>query len=144
MWVVKHFPLRMHAQAPAAAAAAECAGSQGKFWAMHHALFERMENWSEAKDPDAPLAKIGASIGVEPKRFATCLASRRGLEHVLRDLYDGQAIGVTSLPTFILLHDGAGHIMTGARSADQFAATLQQQLNDASAQASANRTMARQ
>jgi protein-disulfide isomerase len=144
MWVVKHFPLRMHAQAPAAAAAAECAGSQGKFWAMHHALFERMENWSEAKDPDAPLAKIGASIGVEPKRFATCLASRRGLEHVLRDLYDGQAIGVTSLPTFILLHDGAGHIMTGARSADQFAATLQQQLSDANAQASANSTMARQ
>jgi hypothetical protein len=34
--------------------------------------------------------------------------------------------------------------MTGARSADQFAATLQQQLSDANAQASANSTMARQ
>ena len=97
-----------------------------------------------AEDADSALAKIAAGVGLDPKRFASCLASRRPLEHVLRDIYDGQAIGVANLPTFILLHDGAGHIMTGARSADQFAATLQQQLNDANAQASANKTVARQ
>jgi protein-disulfide isomerase len=143
LWVAKHFPLRMHPRAPAAAAAAECAGSQGKFWKMHDALFDRIDRWSEAKDVDAALAKIAVTVGVEPKRFAACLSNRRGLEHVLRDIYDGQAIGVKNLPTFILLHDGAGHVMTGARSADQFAATLQQQLNEANAHASTDRTMAR-
>ena len=130
MWVVKHFPLRMHPHAPAAAAA-ECAGDQGKFWVMHHALFERMEEWSGVNDADAALAKIAANLGLESKRFTACLESRKTLERVLRDMYDGQAIGIKSMPTFILFHDGTGHLMTGARSSEQFAATLQQQLENA-------------
>ena len=131
MWVVKHFPLRMHPHAPAAAVAAECAGDQGKFWVMHHALFERMEEWSGVNDADAALAKIAANLGLESKRFTACLESRKTLERVLRDMYDGQAIGIKSMPTFILFHDGTGHLMTGARSSEQFAATLQQQLENA-------------
>jgi protein-disulfide isomerase len=55
LWVAKHFPLRSHPHAPVAAAAAECAGAQGKFWAMHHLLFERVEQWSTGDDPDPAL-----------------------------------------------------------------------------------------
>jgi protein-disulfide isomerase len=131
LWVVKHFPLRIHAHAPVAAAAAECAGDQGKFWAMHHVLFERVEQWSAGDDPDSALVRLAADVGLDRAQFTACLTSRQALERVLRDLYDGHGIGVRNLPAFILFHGGTGHLLTGARSPEQFAATLQQRLESA-------------
>ena len=133
LWVAKHFPLRIHPHAPVAAAAAECAGDQGKFWAMHHRLFEQMEQWSNGDDPDTALVRIAADLQLNRTQFTACLTSRKALERVLRDLYDGQAIGVRSTPTFILFYGGTGHVIAGTRSAEQFAATLQQQLERAKA-----------
>jgi protein-disulfide isomerase len=131
LWVVKHFPLRSHPHAPVAAAAAECAGDQGKFWAMHHLLFERIEQWSTGDDPDAALVRLAADLGLDGAKFTACLTSRKALERVLRDLYDGQGIGVRNIPTFILLHGETRSVLAGARSAEQFAATLQQRLDSA-------------
>jgi protein-disulfide isomerase len=135
MWVVKHFPLRIHPHAPAAAAAAECAGNQGKFWDMHHLLFERMEQWSGSDDPDTALVGLATELKLEPAQFGACLKGRKALERVLADLYDAQAIGIRSTPTFILFYGGTGHVLTGARSADQFATTLQQQVENAKSNA---------
>jgi protein-disulfide isomerase len=133
LWVAKHFPLRIHPHAPVAAAAAECAGDQGKFWAMHHRLFEQTEQWSTGDDPDAALVGLAADLELDRARFTACLTSRKALERVLRDLYDAQAIGVRSTPTFVLFYGGTGHALAGARSAEEFAATLQQQLERAKA-----------
>jgi protein-disulfide isomerase len=131
MWVVKHFPLRIHPRAPVAAAAAVCAGDQGKFWEMHHELFERVEQWSTRSDPDAALLQLAADIKLDGALFATCLASRQPLEHVLRGLYDGQSVGVRNSPTFILLQSDTARALVGARSAEQFASVLKQQLDKA-------------
>jgi protein-disulfide isomerase len=139
LWVAKHFPLRIHARAPVAAAAAECAGDQGKFWAMHHKLFEQMEQWSTGEDPDTALVKVAADLELDRARFTACLTGRNALERVLRDLYDAQAIGVRSTPTFILFYGGTGHVLAGARSAEEFAATLQEQLERAKAGSSEGR-----
>ncbi len=38
--VYRHYPLPQHSLAPKAAEAAEAAGTQGKFWAMHDGLFK--------------------------------------------------------------------------------------------------------
>jgi protein-disulfide isomerase len=133
LWVAKHFPLRSHSHAPVAAAAAECAGDQGKFWAMHHRLYEHMEQWSDGDDPDPALVRLAAGLELDRAQFSACLQSRSALERVLRDLYDGQGIGVRNIPTFILFHGGTGHVLAGARSAEQFVATLQQQLEMAKA-----------
>jgi protein-disulfide isomerase len=130
-WVVKHFPLRSHLHAPVAAAAAECAGDQGKFWAMHHLLFERAEQWSSGDDPDPALGRLAADLGLDRAQFTTCLTGRKALERVLRDLYDGQGSGVKSIPTFFLFHGGTGYLLAGARSAEDFAATLESQLERA-------------
>jgi protein-disulfide isomerase len=130
-WVVKHFPLRMHARAPVAAAAAECAGDQGKFWQMHHLLFEQLDGWSSANDVDAALTGLASRVGVEKAKFAGCLAGRDALQRVLRDLFDGQAIGIKNIPAFVLLHGETGTVLVGARSADQFGEALQQQLKAA-------------
>jgi protein-disulfide isomerase len=131
LWVAKHFPLRSHPHAPVAAAAAECAGDHGKFWAMHHLLFERVEQWSTGDDPDPALGRLASEIGLDKGQFTACLTSRKALESVLRDLYDGQGSGVRTIPTFFLFHGGTGYLLAGARSAEDFAATLQTQLERA-------------
>ena len=130
-WVVKHFPLRMHPHAPAAASAAECAGDQGQFWPMHRRLFEQMDAWSTETDPEAALVRLASGLKLNRAKFIACFKSRGPLERVLRDLFDGQAIGVKNLPTFILFSEGTGYVLVGARSPDQFANTLQQQLESA-------------
>jgi len=131
MWVVKSFPLSVHARAPVAAAAAECAGEQGRFFAMHDLLFERMDDWSKSADADSALRTLAAKLGLDHKRFHACLAGRNAMERVLRDIYDGQAVNVRNLPLFILLHSGRGHVLTGARPAEDFATAIQQQLDRA-------------
>jgi protein-disulfide isomerase len=129
LWVAKHFPLRIHPQAPAAAAAAECAGEQGKFWAMHHLLFDRMTQWAQ-DDPDAVLVTLAEELELDRAQFTTCLTSRKALERVLHDLYDAQGV-VRSTPTFILIANGKGSVVRGTRSAEQFAAVLQKTLERA-------------
>jgi protein-disulfide isomerase len=133
LWVVKHFPLRAHPHAPVAAAAAECAEDQGKFWAMHHRLFERMEQWSTGDEPDTALVQLAADLELDRPQFSACLQSRKALERVLRDLQDGQGIGVRNVPAFVLFRDETPFILVGARPIEQFAALLQRQLKQAKA-----------
>lgn len=133
LWVAKHFPLRIHPHAPAAATAAECAGEQGQFWAMHHRLFEHIEQWSSGDDPDSAFERLAAALKLDLARFTTCLQSRNALERVLRGLYDGQAVGVRNIPAFILYSGGTGRTLVGAHSAEHFATLLRQQLEMAKA-----------
>jgi protein-disulfide isomerase len=130
-WVVKHFPLGIHPRAAVAAAAAQCAGDQSKFWPMHRALFERMEQWVAADEPAVVLASIATELGLEKTRFITCLGSRQALEPALRDLYDGQSLGVRSVPSFVMFHGGAPLVLVGTRSLDQFAAVMQRLVDNA-------------
>jgi protein-disulfide isomerase len=129
LWIVKHFPLRMHPRAPIAAAAAECAGRQGRFWSMHDVLFDRVEQWSGNADPDSIFADFAANLELDKGKFSACLAGRNALEHVLRDIYDGQSIGVKNIPAFALLRGESGTMVVGARNAEQFATVLRERLD---------------
>jgi protein-disulfide isomerase len=130
-WVVKHFPLGVHPHAPVAAAAAQCAGDQGKFWPMHHSLFEQMDQWSTSDDIDAALARVAAGAGLDTSRFTACLAGRQALERVLRDLYDGQNVGVRNVPAFVLFQGETPFVLVGARPTEQFASLLRRQIDRA-------------
>ena len=122
MWVFKHFPLAIHPQAPAAAAAAECAGEQGEFWAMHDLLFEAVDEWS-VDPPDAALGSLAAELGLDGAAFTSCLDSRAPLERVLDDLFDLTGIFSTT-PTFVVLFDGRASVIEGAQPLEQFIATF--------------------
>lgn len=128
LWIVKSLPLKEHRQAVIAAAAAECAGDQGKFWPMHRALFSGAARWSSDR-AEPELAAIAGETGLDVAAFRTCLAGRQSVERVLRDLYDAQDV-VRTTPSFVLVKDGSGSLM-GPLPGDQFAKILRKDLQQA-------------
>jgi predicted DsbA family dithiol-disulfide isomerase len=96
-----------------------------------------MEQWCAGGDPDTACGPFAADLQLDRVAFTACLMSRKALERVLRDLYDAQGIGVRSMPTFILVHGGTGHVLTSARSTEQFVGTLRKQFERAKSAATA-------
>lgn len=129
MWVFKHRPLKTHAQAPAAAAAAECAAAQDQFWPMRDLLFARVDGWA-VDAPDAALVDLAAELDLDPEAFAACLQSRASLEPVLQDLLDAEGIA-NATPTFVFLYSGSGYISEGTKSAEGFQAVILDLLQEA-------------
>jgi len=111
----RHFPVRgSHPRAFPAACAAEAAGRQGAFWAMHDALFA-----DQGRLEDPHLWARAERLGLDLPRFD---ADRRDPEVAARitaDFRAGVRAGVPTTPT--LFHAGERH--TG-RLGDAFFAGL--------------------
>lgn len=99
------FPLQIHAQAPAAANAARCAGEQSPaaYWAMHDELFETINRWS-ISDPAPIFVELAGDLGVDldVDAFENCVRDGRYDDLVEADLEIGISRGVTGTPTFFL------------------------------------------
>ncbi|MEW6435194.1 MAG: DsbA family protein [Myxococcota bacterium] len=119
--VFRHFPLSFHEKAPKAAEAGACADEQGKFWAMHDALFE-----SQELEPEALKAQAQA-LGLDSKKFDDCLDSGRTAALVKRDMAAGQKAGVTGTPAFFI----NGRVLSGAQPEDEFRKVIDQELEAA-------------
>ena len=124
MWIFKHFPLNIHPQAPAAGAAAECAGDQGKFWEMHDLLFADPQSWS-ISDPSPVFADLAGQLELDVDAFNACLADPATAERVTSDMNDGAPF-VQGTPTFIVLFNGEGRIIPGALPLETFSQALQE------------------
>ena len=80
-FVFRHFPLEeIYPHARAAAAAAEAAGAQDAFWAMHDHLFEHQQ----ALD-DGDLRKYAVDLGLVPGRFDGDRSSADVADRIDRD-----------------------------------------------------------
>jgi predicted DsbA family dithiol-disulfide isomerase len=88
--VRKQHPLAMHANARTAAFAACCADEAGAGDAMAEALFKAPPGELTADG----CARLAASVGVEPDRFASCMASERPAARVAADAADARAAGI--------------------------------------------------
>ncbi|MFO7634628.1 MAG: thioredoxin domain-containing protein, partial [Caldilinea sp.] len=124
LWIFKHFPLQIHQQAPAAGVAAECAGDQGKFWEMHHLLFEDMQSWS-ISDPAPVFVGLAEQLELDLDAFNACYADPATAERVASDLDDGAPF-VQGTPTFIVLYNEEGRIIPGALPLETFSQALQE------------------
>ena len=121
--VFRHFPqTSIHPRASAAAAAAEAAGAQGRFWEMHEALFRRQ---SELIDLD--LTHLALGVGVELYAFQRDLESGALARRVRQNYDGGRRSGVTGTPTFFI--NGCRH--TGALSVDALLGPLSTAAEDA-------------
>ena len=100
----RHFPLtQIHPHALPAAAAAEAAGLQGKFWDMHELLFHRQKALE-----DGDLRRYAAELGLDVARFDDDRAGATVLGRVRRDVDSGIASGeVRGTPTLFI--DGIVH-----------------------------------
>jgi protein-disulfide isomerase len=118
--VFRDFPLPMHAQAHAAAQAAQCANSQGKFWEYHDKLFENQR----ALMPEN-LKQYAQDVGLDGAKFASCLDSGEFRAEVDEDHVAGQRLGVTGTPAFFI----NGRFLNGAQPFEAFQAIIDDELD---------------
>jgi len=95
--IFKQYPLDFHNQAELAAAAALAANKQGKFWAMHDAMFANRTDLSREN-----LLALATKNGLDVDRFKTDLDSTEIHEAVVRDIQDGERAGVEGTPTIFV------------------------------------------
>jgi protein-disulfide isomerase len=122
-----HMNFVVHPGARLAALADECAGEQGKYWAMHDAIFTQQKY-----DKDG-LTQTAASIGLDTAKFGSCLISGKYEASVDAQQAAGSANGVQGTPTFIIgrVTNGklTGKNVVGALPLSDFAREVQAAMN---------------
>ncbi len=97
-YVFRHLPLPdVHPYAELAAAAAEAAGAQGRFWEMHDLLFAH-QNQLELED----LAGYAGRLGLDVEEFLRDIDEQRHASRIRDDVADAEASGARGTPTFFV------------------------------------------
>jgi protein-disulfide isomerase len=97
-FVFRNFPLtNMHPFAEISAEAAEAAGTQGKFWQMHDALYENQEALSQEM-----IFALATKIGLDMKIFTKDMESRKFKDKVRKDFMGGVKSSVNGTPTLFI------------------------------------------
>lgn len=114
-FAVLDFPLPSHVYSAQAAAFAQCAGSQGKYWQIQDAFLGA----PRLATPDA-IQKIANDNQLDPARLDQCLKNSDTNAEVTREANAGRDLGVYGTPTFFLGRGSVagvtGHIIEGASS----------------------------
>ncbi len=97
-YVIRHLPLPdVHPHAELAAAAAEAAGAQGRFWEMHDVLFANQDQL-ELED----LAGYAGTLGLDVERFLRDVDEQRHAGRIREDVASAEASGARGTPTFFI------------------------------------------
>ncbi|MEA2206037.1 MAG: hypothetical protein QOE77_2813 [Blastocatellia bacterium] len=96
-FVVRDFPLVMHADSRKAAEAANAAHAQGKFFDYVALLFKNQK----ALDTES-LKKYAGALSLDQKRFDTELDSGMYAAEVQHDVEDGESYGIHGTPTIFV------------------------------------------
>ncbi len=104
--VVRDFPLTQHKNAMKAAEAAEAARSQGKYWEYAALLYANQSALETTQ-----LKEYATRLGLDRTKFDAALDGNVFAEPVLRDMRDGNRVGVGATPSFFvngrLVSDGS-------------------------------------
>ena len=100
-FIFKHYPLRMHQWAKPAAAAAECAGHQGKFWEYHDRLYDKQDEWTNDK-ADAFLTGYAKDLKLDVPAWQACRQDPSAAASYTSDMKDGDDAWVSATPTFFI------------------------------------------
>jgi protein-disulfide isomerase len=104
-FIFRNFPLvSLHPNARAAAAAAEAAGLQGKYWEMHNMLYEGQQDWGslEAKERTDFFTNYAKELGINQDKFKTDLSSTDINQKISFDQEVGKKANVNATPTLYL------------------------------------------
>ncbi|GHA04480.1 DsbA family protein [Streptomyces echinoruber] len=117
---LRHFPLAKHQHAFAAAQAAEEAAEQGRLWPYVEAVLARVEELERRGEP--VLVEVARELGLDAEEFDTALVDGRHILAVDADQAEGQAIGVTGTPTYVV----GGERLDGGRSQEGLRARIEE------------------
>lgn len=104
-FVFRNFPLTSrHPNALTAAAAAEAAGLQGKYWQMHDVLYNNQSEWGDSTSMQRTslFQKYATNIGLNVNTFTSDLASNSVSQKISFDQALGAAAQVSATPTLFL------------------------------------------
>ena len=101
--IFREFPLvPTHQHALSAASAAEAAGIQGRFWEMHHLLYDNQKTWHEAFDVRPIFEGFAKEIGLDVEKFKRDINSDFVALRITEDGKRGRSLGVGGTPTVFL------------------------------------------
>ncbi len=104
-FVFRNFPIySAHANAKAAAGAAEAAGLQGKFWEMHDRIYGNQDDWNSLSGQDRTdkFVSYAKALGLDTAKFETDMASNEISTKINYDYALGKKSGVEGTPTVFL------------------------------------------
>jgi protein-disulfide isomerase len=104
-FVFRNFPISdLHPNAKAAAASAEAAGLQGKYWEMHNKLYEAQGDWSNLSTSDRTsfFDNLAKGLGLNMKKFDADMSADSVTSKINYDIALGNKLSVDATPTFIL------------------------------------------
>lgn len=102
--IFRNFPLDGHPNALSAAAAAESAGLQGKYFEMQKLLFEKQNEWgpSSIQERGNFYEKYAKDLGLDVEKFKNDMKSETVAKKIRFDKLAGKEANATGTPTFIL------------------------------------------
>ncbi len=117
--IYRQYPLTsIHPNAFKAAEASLCAYEQGKFWQLHDAMFA-----DQTRLKVSDLKETAARLGVDRKKFDTCIETGKYVEQIQKDMSEGSKFGITGTPAVFIngveLKGGAVPFETVAAAIDK-------------------------
>lgn len=126
----REFPLTaLHPHAVSAASAAEAAGLQGKFWEMHHLLYDNQKTWHEQFDVRPTFEGYAKQIGIDVERFKRDINSDLVASRITEDGKRARSFNVSGTPTLFM--NGREMPFETIINEDKFRAAIKQELESA-------------
>lgn len=102
-FIYRNFPLtQMHANANNAAAAAEAAGRQGKFWDMQDMIYTNQKEWSDSQNAKEIFERYAGLVGLDLGKFRSEYDSMSVRSRIMNDVARAKALRVDSTPTIFI------------------------------------------
>ncbi|NJO06786.1 MAG: DsbA family protein [Chloroflexaceae bacterium] len=123
-YVYKNYPI-VSSNGGLAAQAAECAGEQQGYWAMHAQLFRDPAAWNgDEASAVQVFSEYATALGLDGAVLAQCVSEGRYKADVDSDFEEGLDIGIFGTPTFIINRK----LLSGAQSANVFIEVIEGEL----------------
>lgn len=101
--IFREYPIvQVHQHALSAASAAEAAGLQGKFWEMHHMLYDNQKSWHEQFDVRPTFEGFAKQIGIDVERFKRDLNGDVVARRITEDGKRARSLNVSGTPTVFM------------------------------------------
>jgi protein-disulfide isomerase len=98
----RQFPLIVHKNSQPAARATEAAGLQGRFWEMHHLLYQTQAAWKDSPKPESIFEADAAKLGLDVGRFIADSKGDQVTARINADKRRATSLHVDSTPSVFI------------------------------------------